>query len=115
MNADHLLGKTAKIRANPNELPAVTLDLTAQITNVNEYSGMLLLEFNCEVNISGREYSHVIASTRHVGVSPSILLTGRALMFSVIFVPSDCFNKNNPFDYSWWRGGAAMITDVLLV
>lgn len=110
MNSSLLIGRNAKVRAND----FVQTDLAVLITNVSEHAKKLLLKLNSPVIIEGATYTHAIASPRLARDDLNVLLNNGVLGCAVTLVPKDRVDQSNPFDLSWWRGGAAVVTDVML-
>jgi hypothetical protein len=73
---------------------------------------LLLLRLNEVLVKDGRSYAYAVASPRlerdHISEQPH----GKSLGCGVTWIPTDKFRTNDPFDLSWWRGGAAAITDI---
>lgn len=61
----------------------------------------------------GRYCEYFLASTRHVGKDFLEILKGESLLCSFIRIGEDNLNADDPFDSSWWRGGAAFVGDML--
>ncbi len=74
----------------------------------------LLLELRSPLKYKNEEYKHFIASTRHEGASLEQMFSGTQVGCNLTGVPLERLKNENPFDLSWWRGGAAAIADVSL-
>ena len=105
-----ILGRRAKILANE----FVDSESVAQVTHVDEQAGKLVLTLDHSPSVPGITYGHVVASPRLSKDGLQTLLTTGRLGCAVTWVPTDRFNSSNPFDLSWWRGGAAAVVDIEL-
>lgn len=110
MNGLPLVGRNVKVRAND----FVQMDLVAHITYASESDRKLLLEMTTPVTISGVTYTHAVASPRLARDDLYTLLNTGILGCSVTWVSKDHFDQSKPLDLTWWRGGAAAVTDVML-
>lgn len=111
MNGTLLIGRDVKIRAND----FIQVDLAARITYVSKYERKLLLNLDIPITVSGVTYAYAIVSPRLARDDLNVLLNSSVLGCAVTWVPKDRFDQSKPFDLAWWRGGAAAVTDVLLV
>jgi hypothetical protein len=73
-----------------------------------------LLELSLPLKHQTSEYRYFIATPRHEGVTFDRLLSGATVGSNLTGIPEDRARSTNPFDLSWWRGGAAAIADVSL-
>tara|TARA_Y100001001_G_C7821959_1_gene243797 strand:- start:205 stop:534 length:330 start_codon:yes stop_codon:yes gene_type:complete len=87
-------------------------DLSALVTFVDESNQTLLLEFDNPLVNKDTSYSYAIASPRLAKDSIDSLIATGVLGCSVTWVPDGKFNKDEPMDLSWWRGGAVAVTDL---
>jgi len=110
MNGTLLRGRDAKVRAND----FIQTDIAGRITDVSEHARKLLLELGSPIAVEGVTYTHAIVSPRLARDDLNVLLSNGVLGCSVTMVPKDRFDQSNPFDLAWWRGGAAVVTDVML-
>lgn len=110
MNGSPLIGR--KVRVISNDF--IQTDSAAHITYASEPEKKLLLEIDAPIIISGVTYTHAVASPRLSKDDLNTLLKSGTLGCSIIWVSKDRFNQSKPLDLSWWRGGAAAITDVML-
>lgn len=110
MGSSSLKGRKARILAND----IIYLDLMAHITCIDEFDRKILLQLDSPVMISGNTFTYAVISPRLDKNNLSDLLKSGTLGCSVTWVPKDLFDPVKPFNLSWWRGGAAAITDVVL-
>ncbi|TQV78838.1 hypothetical protein FKG94_12520 [Exilibacterium tricleocarpae] len=103
-----LIGKNAVIRSNG----FVDQDTNGFIAMIDEGSKSMLLKLDEPLKSTGTTYRHVVASARLSRDDLGVLDTVGVLGCSVTWVPEGKFDSNNPMDLSWWRGGAAAITDL---
>src|SRR6266849_4198882 len=96
------------------ESDAIHMTQAAQSTKVSQLEKALLLEFGQPSLIEGKGYRYAIASPRLERDDLTTLLQKGSLSCGVTWVPEERFNEQRPFDLSWWRGGAAAITDIVL-
>lgn len=108
MSNSLLVGRSIKVRANE----FIDTDLGARVSSVSASGCELLLALDSPLTVSGVTYTHLVASPRLARDNIDILLGGSALGCSVTWVPEKRFDKSKPFDLTWWRGGAAAITDL---
>ncbi|WP_152600239.1 hypothetical protein [Cellvibrio mixtus] len=107
---DFLEGRAVRIRMND----FIAQDTFAQIAFVDEEHKKILLKLNTPLDVGGVIYSYAVASPRLAQDNLLDLLKGSEIGSSVTWVPLIKFDENRPLDLSWWRGGAAAITDILL-
>lgn len=86
----------------------------AVIEGIDEDGQQLLLRFDPPYVVEGRPYSYAVARPRLERDKILSLLAGSSLLSSVTWIPEEKFKKHQPFDLSWWRGGAATIADIVL-
>ena len=110
MNDLSIIGR--KVRVIANEF--IQTDLSAHIIYASETEKKLLLEMDTPIILSGMTYTHAVASPRLAKDDLDTLIESGALGCSVTWVSKDRFDRNKPFDLSWWRGGAVAVTDVIL-
>lgn len=77
-------------------------------------SNSLLLEFPAPSLIGGKEYPFAVARPRKESEGTFSLIHIGRLSCSITWVSRDRFNPAQPFDLSWWRGGAAATADLVL-
>ena len=105
-----LLGRNVQVRTND----FMFIDLAARITFCSEHDRKFLLELNAPITYDGVTYTHLVASPRLVRDNLNELLNKGALGCAVTWVPKERFDHKKPLDLTWWRGGAAAVTDVVL-
>jgi hypothetical protein len=103
-----LIGQRIFIRGNEFS----DKDLLAQVAAFDEHNRNLLLEFDSPFVNKGKSYRRAVASPRLSRDDFNLLLTNKVLGCSVTWVPDEKFNVNEPMSLSWWRGGAAAVTDL---
>lgn len=108
--SSNLIGKTAIIRGND----FVERDLSAFIVMVDVDNKSILLELDAPLKSASTTYRHVVASPRSSKDGLDSIGTTDTLGCSVTWVPDDKYDPNKPVDLSWWRGGAAAITDLCI-
>ena len=74
----------------------------------------LLLGLALSLKYKTEEFKYFIATTRHEGKTLQQLLSGAQIGCNLTGVPTERLQSGNPFDMSWWRGGAAAISDLSL-
>lgn len=94
------------------EEPAFEDPLLAVVQKIEPGSGRLLLKFNAPVQIAGQEYSYAVTSIRYEDTLVEQLLIDGSIICNLTCIPPDRFRVKNPFDTSWWRGGAAAVASV---
>lgn len=104
------IGRAVTIIANS----FVQIDLAASIAYVSDHDRKFLLNLSTPITISGVTYTHAVASPRLSRDELNMLLSNGTLGCSVTWVSKERFDKSKPIDLTWWRGGAAAITDVRL-
>ena len=104
-----LVGRDVKVCSNE----FIQMDLVMRIAYISEHSQTLLLEFSDPINISGVTYTHAVAAPRLARDDLNVLLTNGVLGCAITWVPKERFDQSKPLDLTWWRGGAAAITDVM--
>lgn len=111
MNHTLLLGRDVKVRADG----LINSDSFARVINISEHERKLLLELAAPITISGVIFTHAIVSPRLARDDLNVLLDKGVLGCALTWVPKERFDQTKPLDLSWWRGGPAAITDVLLI
>ena len=86
----------------------------AKIAAVDTDSNSLLISFEPEAEIGSQKYPFAIARPRLQGDDVASLISCGVLGCAMTCIPWDRYNASNPFDLSWWRGGAAAICDLKL-
>lgn len=102
-----------KVIIRSNEF--IERDISAFIVTIDTNNKSLLLELDKPIKSKGRMYRHVVALPRIPQDNLYTLNVSGILGCSVTWVPDDKYDPNNPMDLSWWRGGAAAITDLCIV
>ena len=90
----------------------VTQDLNASVVTIDEDKQTILLELEQPLSYSSTMYRYAIAAPRFSKDDLGLLVTAGSLGCSVTWVPEDKYSLDEPMDLSWWRGGAAAITDL---
>lgn len=105
-----LQGRAVKIRAND----FFSQDISAHVLLADEADRKILMELDLPLSVAGVLYEYAIASPRLAKNSLADLLNTGVLGSAVTWVPDAKFDASRPLDVSWWRGGAAAVTDVCL-
>lgn len=92
----------------------ISKDLNAKILQIDDDDKRMLMKLESPLIIGEVQYNYVVAKTRLVGDQISELCSTRMIGAGLIWVSDERFDPANPFDTSWWRGGAADITSVKL-
>jgi hypothetical protein len=74
----------------------------------------LLIELHAALKHDRQEYKYLVATPRHVGTTFERLLSGEQVGVNLTGIPGERAKSADPFDLSWWRGGAAAIADLRL-
>jgi hypothetical protein len=92
--------------------------LTADIVRIDEAKptrvAALLLELATPVKYDNQAYKYFIATPRHVGTTFEQLFSETQVGVKLTGIPGERVKSADPFDLSWWRGGAAAIADLRL-
>lgn len=110
MDIYQLLGRQVQV-CNPEFLGA---SAAAVIRATDPHSKSLLLEFVPVVVIGAQAYTFAVAHPRLQRDDLGVLLTKGVLGCAVTCVPTERHDPARPFDLSWWRGGGAIIADLVL-
>lgn len=105
-----LVGSKVIVRGNE----FIDQDIGASIVMIGTDNKTILLKLDEPLKNASMTYQHIIASPRLSKDDLGILDTAGILGCSITWVPEDKYNSNNPMDLSWWRGGAAAITDLCI-
>ncbi|MFV0478022.1 MAG: hypothetical protein ACK5ME_09330 [Parahaliea sp.] len=105
-----LVGRKIIIRSNE----FIDRDINAFIVTIDANKKSILLELDKPIKSTGTKYRHIVASPRLSKDDLGALSAIGVLGCSVTWVPDDKYDLNNPMDLSWWRGGAAAITDLCI-
>lgn len=103
-----LIGRKVFIRGND----FLDQDSEALVLKVDDASQTLLLELASPIEMKNITYCYVVASTRLDAHSLDLLISNGVLGCAITWIPEGKYNPSNPMDLSWWRGGAAAITDL---
>jgi len=107
----NLTGKKVLLQAN-DFLQNKIIATVAMISSDNK---SMLLNLD-ESLLDGKIlYKHIVISPRLSKDDLGVLLNDGELGCSAIWVPESKFNNKTPFNISWWRGGAAAITDLSIL
>jgi hypothetical protein len=87
-------------------------DQSAVIFTIDSTTNEILLKLDRSFKYKGTTYSHVVASPRLSRDDLGTLENHGILGCSLTWVPDTKFNIQNPMNLSWWRGGAAAISDL---
>lgn len=109
-NSEELIGRCVIVRTND----FVDAPLHAYVRFVDPITKSLLLEFDPPYEAAGVRYGRAVASARLERDNLDSLINFGVLGSAVTWIPDFQYKPDLPFDLSWWRGGAAAITDVVL-
>ena len=104
----NLIGKKVVVGAND----FVQQELAATIIMIDVENKTVLLGLDKPLINGNTKYQHIVMSARLAKDDLDTLANNRVLGCTVTWVPESQFSRADPFDLSWWRGGAAAITDV---
>ena len=90
-------------------------DVVATIVDVSEDYKAMLLEIVERFEIDMRHYKYVVVKSRLENDSFKSLVLNKISGCGATWVSEQNYNPQNPFDTSWWRGGAAAITSLKLL
>ncbi len=110
MHNSSLLGRKVVIFANDN----IPRKLIAHIAYISESERKILLELTPSLVCAHVTHTHAVAQPRSGKEDWNAWLTSGTLRCGVICIPQEYFDPSHPVDISWWRGGLAAITDVVL-
>jgi len=105
-----LIGRSVTIRAND----FVDVPTCGWIRFIDAMTNTVVIELDAPLKVGNFRYEWAIASPRLERDDMDTLSKTGVLGCGITWVPSIRFNRNAPFDLSWWRGGAAAISDVVL-
>ncbi|MDO6583868.1 hypothetical protein Q4491_21330 [Photobacterium sp. 2_MG-2023] len=106
--SSNLVGKKIIIRSNE----FVHHDTNASIVMVDAGNKFILLALDEPLITISDKYQYVVASPRLSKDELDAFNVMRSLSCSVTWVPDRKYNRKKPMDLSWWRGGAAAVTDL---
>ena len=75
----------------------------------------LLLKFLVPFGSSGKIVEYAVVQPRHSDASFDCLEKGKIILCNLTAVSRERAVSDDPLDLSWWRGGNAVITDVLIL
>lgn len=105
-----MVGCVVKMRANE----FIPHDLSAEIIAISHTDRKAVLKLSDELVDSGKRYTYAIASPHLTKDDFDTLANVGCLGCAVTWIPAGRFDRVKPFDLTWWRGGAAAITDLVL-
>ncbi|MCB2101594.1 MAG: hypothetical protein KDE22_12030 [Rhodobacterales bacterium] len=108
---DNIIGK--KYIINSNEF--VDHDVFATLISVDLEKNIALFCMDEPLINKTTVYRHAVVSVRLSKNNIGELSRNEFLLCSVTWVPEEIFSSNCPFNLRWWRGGGAVIADVILV
>lgn len=77
-------------------------------------STALLLHLVEPVILDDEECKYIVAEIRHEGTTFEDLVPGKTIICNVTAVSQNKADSENLMDLSWWRGGGATITDLVV-
>jgi len=89
-------------------------DLKASIVMYDDIKNLILLKLDRDLVKDSKIYQYIVVSPRDTKKRISPLIRDKVVGCSMTWVPTDKYNLNKPMDLSWWRGGAAAITDLCI-
>jgi hypothetical protein len=101
--------KSVKILANG------FLDNEREATVEGQNADSILLRLKSPLSLSDDVFEYIVAKVRHEGASFDDFESGERLLCNLTAVSNQHALSGNPFDLSWWRGGNATITDVIML
>lgn len=110
MDVNQLVGRQVHVRG----ADLFGASVAAVIRAIDPDSKSLQLEFMPSAQIGSQTYTFAIAHPRLQRDDLAVLLSSGVLGCAVTCVPLDRYDPAQPFDLSWWRGGAAAIADLVL-
>lgn len=72
----------------------------------------ILLALEEGIEVESQKYNYLVGSPRHVGRTIADVIGGNQVAFSFVMITDDRAKSANPFDISWWRGGASLLADI---
>jgi len=87
----------------------------ATIINVAEDYKAMLLKLRDPLVWNKKRLNYVVAKTRLVNDSFEPLKFKKTIGCGTTWISKEKLNPQEPFDTSWWRGGAAAITSLKLL
>lgn len=73
------------------------------------------IELEVSLERGDARYEWAVASARLARDDLDTLVSAKSLGCGVTWISSFRFRQSDPFDLSWWRGGAAAIADIVLM
>jgi hypothetical protein len=110
MDINQLLGRPVHVRG----ADLFMVPVAAVIRTIDPDSKSLHLEFMPPVQIGAQTYPFAVAHPRLQRDDLDVLLRSGVLGCAITCVPQDRYDAAKPFDLSWWRGGGAVVADVVL-
>jgi len=107
----NLIGKKVVLQAND----FLQKKIIATVAMISPDNKSMLLNLDESLLYGNIVYKRVITSPRVSKDDLDVLSNDGVLGCSAIWVPESKYNNRNPFDISWWRGGAAAITDMSIL
>jgi hypothetical protein len=108
--ASCLIGRSVTIRAND----FVDMPTSGCIKYADVETNTMVIELDVPLRVGNLQYDWVVASPRLARDDMDTLINVGVLGCGITWIPNERFNPNAPFDLSWWRGGAAAISDIVL-
>jgi len=93
----------------------VDRNIVASIVDVAEDYKAMLLKIVEQFEADMRHYKYVVVNSRLENESFKSLELNKISGCSATWVSEQNYNPQNPFDTSWWRGGAGAITSLKLL
>jgi uncharacterized protein (DUF486 family) len=113
MNDLKLIGKSVLILGEAFH-PDFDQEIAAKIIFTNEQNNHFVMSLDKCIQIGGNIFQYVVASPRSGAGNLTTFSQTKEICCSMIFVPQELFSLETPFDVTWWRGKAAILSDVLL-
>lgn len=111
MNTNQLIGRSVCMLAA--DLLGTSVNAVIRLIDTNSRS--LLLEFVSPIQINEQTYRFAVARPRLQRDDLDMLLKNGSVGCGVTCVSGDHYDSAKPFDLGWWRGGGAVIADLVLI
>lgn len=96
-------------RLNWKPLSAVVLSV-----DNNDLPENLILKLASPFEYKNVKCEYFVVSTRHENEQLKDLASSKSVFCGLTRIPESCLQSTDPFDLGWWRGGPALIGELVL-
>ncbi|MCP4372051.1 MAG: hypothetical protein GY797_28625 [Deltaproteobacteria bacterium] len=82
--------------------------------NFEGIESSIIIQLKASFEYKNVKCEYFVASPRYVGDSFEALIKSKSVVSGLTRIPPEQISASDPFDLSWWRGGVALLGEVVL-